>query len=207
MASILDILNTRTGEALISTASDRTSENKEDVVSALAMTFPVLLGAMKSNSRSAEGAAQLNNALGQDKHDGSLFDQSKDIDADYLQEEGGKIINHIFGEKENDISSSLGSIINIKPENLSTILKMAAPVLLGLLGSQKRKDNIGANGIEDLLSNVLGSNSKHDSSFLETILDRDGDGNIIDDIGGMILGGNKSGKTGGSILGGFTGGK
>ncbi|HKJ47872.1 MAG TPA: DUF937 domain-containing protein, partial [Christiangramia sp.] len=120
MASILDILNTRTGEALINTASNRTSEKKEDVVSALAMALPVLLGAMKSNSRSAEGATQLNNALGQDKHDGSLFDQSKDIDADYLQEEGGKIINYIFGEKENDISSSLSSIINIKPENLST---------------------------------------------------------------------------------------
>lgn len=84
---------------------------------------------------------------------------------------------------------------------------MAAPILLGILGSQKRKDNVGADGLEDLLGNILGSNAKHDRSFLETILDRDGDGNIIDDIGGMILGGNRSGRSGGSILGGFTGGK
>ena len=207
MASILDILNTKTGEALINTASSLTSESKEDVISALGMALPVLLGAMKSNSRSTEGAAKLNDALSHDKHDGALLNQLKDVDPDYLQDEGGKIVNHIFGEKENDISSSLGSIINIKPENLSAIIKMAAPILLGLLGSQKRKDNVSANGLEDLLGNVLGSNSKHDSSFLETILDRDGDGNIIDDIGGMILGGNNSGKTGGSILGGFTGGK
>lgn len=207
MASILDILNTQIGEKLISTASDRTSEKKEDVISALGMALPLLLGAMKNNSRSSEGAAKLNNALSQDRHDGALFNQLKDLDPDYLQNEGGKIVSHIFGENEEKISSSLGSISNIKPENLTAIIKMAAPILLGILGSQKRKDNVGADGLEDLLGNILGSNAKHDRSFLETILDRDGDGNIIDDIGGMILGGNRSGRSGGSILGGFTGGK
>ncbi len=207
MASILDILNTKAGEALVDTASTRTSEKREDVVSALGMALPVLLGAMKNNTRSSEGAAKLDNALSQDKHNGSLMERFKELDPDYLQDEGGKIVNNIFGENEEKISSSLSSITNLKPENLSAIIKMAAPILLSILGSQKRKDNVGANGLEDLLGNVLGTNSKHDSSFLETILDRDGDGNIIDDIGGMILGGNNSGRSGGSILGGFTGGK
>ena len=207
MASILDILNTRAGEALIDSASQKTSEKKEDVIAALGMALPLLLGAMKNNSRSSEGAASLNEALSQDKHDGGLFNHLNELDPDRLQNEGGKIINNILGDNQENISSSLSSISNIKPENLSAILKMAAPILLSILGSQKRKDNVGVNGLDDLLGNVLGTNSKHDKSFLETILDRDGDGNIIDDIGGMILGGNRTGKTGGSILGGFTGGK
>ena len=207
MASILDILNTRAGEVLIDSASQKTSEKREDVISALGMALPLLLGAMKNNSRSSQGAASLNEALNQDKHDGALFYHLNELDPDRLQNEGGKIIKNILGDNEENISSSLSSISNIKPENLSAILKMAAPILLSILGSQKRKDNVGVNGLDDLLGNVLGTNSKHDKSFLETILDRDGDGNIIDDIGGMILGGNRTGKTGGSILGGFTGGK
>ncbi|MCH4822983.1 DUF937 domain-containing protein [Gramella lutea] len=207
MASILDILNTQAGQSLINTASNRTSEKKEDVVSALGMALPLLLGAMKNNSKSPEGAAKLNEALSQDKHNGALFNQLNDLDPENLQNEGKKIVSHIFGENEENISSSLSAISNIKPENLSAIIKMAAPILLSILGSQKRKDNVGADGLDDLLGNILGSNSKHDNSFLETILDRDGDGNIIDDIGGMILGGNRSGRSGGSILGGFTGGK
>ena len=207
MASILDLLNTTAGETLINEASKKTSENKESVTSALGMALPVLLGAMRSNSQSNEGAANLYKALSNDKHNGSLLEDPNDFDPDYLHEEGGKIVNHIFGDNEDRISSTLGSSLNMNKDSLSTILKMAAPVLLSLLGSQQRKDKVGQDGLGDLLGSVLGGNSKHDTSFLETLLDRDGDGSVIDDIGSMILGGGKSGKSGDSILGGFTGGK
>lgn len=207
MASILDILNTPAGEALINGASKKTSEEKGKVTSALGMALPLLLGAMKNNARSKEGAANLNAALNSDKHDGSLLEQLQDLDPDYLHTEGDKIVNHILGEKQDNISSNLGSALNMDKDKLSAIIKMAAPLLLSILGSQKRKDSVSEDGLTDLLGSVLGSNSKHDTSFLETILDRDGDGSIIDDIGGMILGGGKPDKSDGSILGGFTGGK
>ena len=207
MASILDILNTPTGKNLVSKLSSKTSENEEDVTSALGMALPVLLGAMKNNSKSKDGAIDLLKALNSEKHDGSLFERSKELDPDYLSDEGGKIVNHILGDREESISSSLGSTLNMSKDNLSTILKMAAPILLSLLGSQQRKDNVREEGLGELLGSVLGSNSKHDNSFLETLLDRDGDGSVIDDIGAMIIGGGRSGKSGGSILGGFTGGK
>ena len=208
MASILDLLNTQTGEALIQTASSKTSESKESVNSALAMAFPLLLSAMKRNINSEDGAQNLYKALRSDRHDGSLLENSNNLDPDYLNNEGEKIVNHILGaQKKEQIASSLSPALNMNKDNLASIIQMAAPILLSLLGSQQKKDNIGQQGLGDLLGTVMGSNSKHDASFLETLLDRDGDGSIIDDIGGMILGGNKSGKSGGSILGGFTGGK
>ncbi|GAA4322748.1 DUF937 domain-containing protein [Pontixanthobacter gangjinensis] len=207
MASILDILNTPTGKSLISAASKKTSEKEEDVTAALGMALPVLLGALKNNARSADGASSILEALTSDKHDGSLFERSKNLDPNYLQTEGSKIVKHILGEREENVSTGLSSALNMNQENLSTILKMAAPLLLSILGSQKKKDNVGRDGLGELLGSVLGSNSKHDNSFLETLLDRDGDGSVIDDIGAMILGGGKPGKSDGSILGGFTGGK
>lgn len=208
MASILDLLNTNTGESLIKKASEQTSENQETVNTVLGLALPLLLSAMKSNLNSDEGAESLYKALNSDKHDGSLIENSNSMDPEYLQNEGDRIVNHILGsEKKEQISSSLSSALNINKDSLSTILKMTAPVLLSILGSQKRKDNIPKEGLEGLLGTVLGSNSRHDNSFLETLLDNDGDGRIIDDISGMILGGNNSGKSDDSILGGFTGGK
>ena len=52
----------------------------------------------------------------------------------------------------------------------------------------------------------MGSNSSHDQSLVETLLDVDGDGSVIDDVAGIVLGGKK-GKKGGSLLGGMLGGK
>ncbi|MUP45821.1 DUF937 domain-containing protein [Gramella sp. BOM4] len=207
MASILDLLNTNTGEALIESVSGKTSEKKDAVKSALAMAFPLLLSAMKRNLESKEGAASLQAALENEKHNGSLLENSSNLDPDYLQNEGEKIVNHILGaQKRDQLSSSLSPALNMKQENLARIIQMAAPVLLSILGSQQRKDRVQQEGLGDLLGTVMGANSKHDTSLLESLLDRDGDGSVIDDIGGMILGGNK-GKSGGSILGGFTGGK
>ncbi len=207
MASILDILNTPAGEALIKSASNKTSEEENKVTTALGMALPLLLGAMKNNARSQEGAAGLNSALNNNQHDGTLLKNTDDLDMDYLHSEGDKILTHILGDRQDEITSNLGSVLNMNKENLNAIFKMAAPILLSILGSQKRKDNVGEDGLSDLLGSVLGSNSKHDNSFLKTLLDRDGDGNVIDDISGMILGGGKSDKSDGSILGGFTGGK
>ena len=54
---------------------------------------------------------------------------------------------------------------------------------------------------------ISGNSAKHEQSFLESMLDADGDGSIIDDVAGMVLGGSKK-KTGlGGLLGGLFGRK
>ena len=63
-------------------------------------------------------------------------------------------------------------------------------------------------GIESLLGGLIQGNSpKHEQSFLESILDADGDGSIIDDVAGMVLGGNKKKSGLGGLLGGLFGKK
>ena len=82
---------------------------------------------------------------------------------------------------------------------------MAVPIIMGILGSQKRKDNVSQNGLGDLLGSVLGSQSTNDQSLIETLLDADGDGSVIDDVAGMVLGGNKKKGGLGGMLGGLFG--
>ena len=79
---------------------------------------------------------------------------------------------------------------------------------MGLLGKQTRQQNVSSqSGVEGLLGGLLSNNSQpKEQSFLESILDADGDGSVIDDVAGMVLGGNnkKSGGLGG-LLGGLFG--
>lgn len=206
MASILDLLNTQMGEELVKKASSKTSEDKGKVTSALGMALPLILGAMKRNTKDPEGAENLDKALRSEKHNGDVLNNLEEKDADELTGEGSKILNHVLGSRQSGISKTIAGALNMNETSVNKILEMAAPVIMGLLGQQKRKDNVGASGLSGLLGSVMGSNSSHDQSLVETLLDADGDGSVIDDVAGMVLGGKK-GKKGGSLLGGMLGGK
>lgn len=212
MASILDLLGSDAGKQLISGASAQTGESPNKTASVLGMALPVLLGAMKRNASTPEGAQSLNNALEDNRHDGSILDQLGGLlgggSADSgLLNDGAGILSHVLGGNENKVTQNLSRTSGVDAGSVAQIIKMAAPILMGLLGSQKRKDNVGSSGIEGLLGSVMGSNNSHDQSLIETLLDSDGDGSVIDDVGGMILGG-KSKKGGlGGLLGGLFGRK
>ena len=206
MASILDLLNTQTGEQLVNKASSKTSEEKGKVTSALGMALPLILGAMERNTKDPQGAESLDKALQSEKHNGDVLNNLENKDPEELTGEGRKILNHVLGPKQSGVSKTLAGALNMDETSVNKILEMAAPVVMGLLGQQKRKDNVGASGLEGLLGSVMGSNASHDQSLIETLLDADGDGSVIDDVAGMIFGGKK-GKKGGSMLGGMLGGK
>ncbi|MCM4157422.1 DUF937 domain-containing protein [Gramella sp. AN32] len=208
MASILDLLKTQTGSQLISKAKNETSYNDSEIKALLGAALPLLVSVMVKNSKSSEGAKNLNEALADPRHNGDLLQNLSSAKSNMLEQEGGKILNHVLGNNQGDISKVLANTLDLDANSVTKVLKIAAPVLLSILGNQKRKDNVNEGSISDLIGSVLGANSSHDRSFLETILDKDNDGNIIDDIGGIILGGGLGNKKGGgSILGGYAGGR
>lgn len=207
MASILDLLSTHKGEVLISKVNQKTSESNDKIMAALAMGFPILLGAMNKNISSTEGKESLNNALNSEKHNPELIENLNNANPSELVDQGGKILNHILGSNQETIVSTIGSTLQMKESSIADILKMAAPVLMSILSTQKKNENIDSSGLENLINSVLGSSSKFDLSLIETFLDKNKDGSIIDDVGNMILGGGKKGKKDGGILGGMLGGK
>ncbi|MDT0676844.1 DUF937 domain-containing protein [Autumnicola musiva] len=207
MASILDILNTTTGEQLIGKITETTGVEKEKAVTALGMTMPIILGILKNSSEDPKKVEKLNKALDTDKHDGQLLNSLKNSETEKLSEEGEKILHHLMGNKRGNIESFLASTLHLHKEDVGKIFSLATPVIMNLLGSQKRKDKVKASGLSGLIGSVLGSSAAHESSFVESLSNRDEDANVIDDVRGMVIGGGKGGKKGDSVLKGFTGGK
>lgn len=199
MASILDFLNTETGKDFVEKSGKEVDESPEKVKSVLGMALPMMMGALKKNTSTPEGAEKLENELEKDKHNGSILDSIGTGGISGFLSQGSGIVDHIFGGKQNKIVQAVSSATGLDASKVAKILKMAAPVVMGVLGKQKRKDNIQRGGISTLIGSVMGSNSSYDQSLLETFLDADDDSSVVKEAAGKLFGGK--GKSKG--LGGF----
>lgn len=209
MAGILDLLNSDLGKTLISGVAGSTGQDTSKTSSVLTMAMPVLMKAMQRNASTPQGAEGLLSAL--NKHDGGILSNlgglfNGGVD-DNVVNDGGKILGHILGNKQQGVEQVIGQKAGLDAGSVGTILKVAAPILMGFLGQQSKQNNVSSsNGIGDLLGGLLGGNdTQQEQSFLEKILDSDGDGSVIDDVAGMVLGGNKSAGGLGGLLGGLFG--
>jgi len=213
MSGILDLLNSDLGKTIVSGVSNETNQPQNKTQDVLTMALPVLMTAMKRNAATPQGAEGLLGALN-NKHDGSILDNLGGLFNGGVGNEvitdGSKILDHVLGGKQQQVASTLGAKTGMDANSVAQILKVAAPILLGVLGNQAKKQNVNnASGLESLLGGMLGGNSpKQEQGFLESILDANNDGSVIDDVAGMILGGGNQKKGGlGSLLGGLFGRK
>ena len=210
MAGILDLLNSDLGKTIISGVSGSTGTDQNKTSSVLTMALPVLMKAMERNAASPQGAEGLMNALS-NKHDGSILDNLGGLFGggvdDNVKTDGDKILGHVLGQKRQGVEQIIGQKAGIDAGSVDNILKVAAPILMGVLGKQARQNNVSSqNDLGGLLGGLLGgSSAQKEQSFLESILDADGDGSIVDDVAGMVLGGAKKKGGLGGLLGGLFG--
>ena len=210
MAGILDLLNSDLGKQIISGVAGSTGNDSNKTGSVLTMALPVLMKAMERNASTPEGASGLMSALS-GKHDGSILDNLGGLIGGGVEEsvtqDGAGILGHILGGKQSGVEQVIGQKSGLDAGSVGNILKVAAPILMGVLGKQSRENNVtDSSGLGGLLGGMLGGNdTQNEQSFLEKILDADGDGSIIDDVAGMVLGGSKKSGGLGGLLGGLFG--
>lgn len=210
MSGLLDLLSSPMGKQLISGVAGQTGQSTDQTGSVLSMALPVLMGAMKKNAATPEGAQGLMNALSSGKHDGGILDNLSGLFGggvdQSVMDDGAGILGHVLGNKQPQVENALSSKSGMDTGTISTILKVAAPLLMGYLGKQKQQNNVtDSNGIGDLLGGLMGGGQagNQQQSLIESFLDSDGDGSILDDVASMALGGKKGGI--GGLLGGLFG--
>ncbi|TVZ54803.1 uncharacterized protein DUF937 [Lutibacter sp. Hel_I_33_5] len=215
MAGILDLLNSDLGKTIISGVAGSTGNDSGKTGSVLTMALPVLMKAMERNASTPKGAEGLMGALSK-KHDGSILDNLGDLFKGGVNKEvvqdGGNILGHILGNNQQNVEQVIGQKAGMDKGGVANILKVAAPILMGVLGKQASQQKVQQpSDLSGLLGGLLGGASNSgpvtkEQTFLEKMLDSDGDGSIIDDVAGMVLGGGdkKSGGLGG-LLGGLFG--
>jgi len=105
---------------------------------------------------------------------------------------GGNPLESLLGGNsgQDAATNALGQKLGIGGDKAGSAMAMLAPVIMGFLQKKGRED----------------AATPDQATGITAILDRDGDGNALDDIAGMIL--NKGGGGGmlGNIVGGLLGG-
>lgn len=142
----------------------------------------VLLGGLAKNASTSEGSSAIENAL--KRHEGSTGAASVD---DIDQADGGKIVSHILGAREKEVTEKLTESKQTAGIDFGKLLPILAPIVMGLIANATKKkapqggtaDSGQGGGIGDVIGGILGGGSSS------------GGGGGIGDILGGILGGKK----------------
>lgn len=209
MSGLLDLLNSPMGKQLISGVAGQTGQPENKTADVLSMAMPLLLGAMKKNVSSPQGAQGLISALSS-KHDGSILDNLGGLFGggvdDSVMNDGAGILGHVFGNKQPQVENALSQKSGLDAGSIANILKIAAPIVMGYLGRQKAQSNVSdANGLNTLLGSMLGGQPQQNQSLIMSLIDADGDGSVLDDVADMVMGTQKKKGGLGGLLGGLFG--
>ncbi len=155
--------------------------------SILQQAVPSIFGGLAKNTKDEAGAASLLGALKKD-HDGSILDQAKDLIADPEKFAASKILGHVLGNKENAVAQFIGKNVGADSSAVSGLMKMAAPLIMGQLGKSLKKYGLNVSDLQKLLSLAKkdGKKGGHAQKLAMSFLDKDGDGDIKDDL--LVIG-------------------
>ena len=210
MENILELLNSDIGKQIIGGVSRETNQPANKTADVVSMALPLLMGAMKRNTSSPEGAAGLLGALNS-KHNGSILDNLDGFFGGGVDEDqkidGLGILGHVLGGSQDNVVGALSKRSGIDSGSVMKILQVVAPLVLGYLGKQKQQRNVQSDSdLGDLLGGLLGGGKKQQKQqgLIESLLDGDNDGSILDDVAGMVLNSGSKKKSGlGGLLGGL----
>ena len=178
--------------------AEQVGGNEGQVKNGVMAALPAMLTALSKNTGTEKGAQELSNAL-ETKHDGSILNNLSGYLSNPDLKDGAGILNHLFGSQTSNVANAVSQSSGLDSNGSMKMLQMLAPVLMGMLGQQKKQNNLDAEGIGNLTS-MLASNFGSEAGasgimdVVTNLLDANKDGNVMDDIMGMvgkIFGGNK----------------
>lgn len=151
----------------------------EDVAkSAIGTGLGAILGGLAKNAAKPEGAESLFNAVTK-KHDGGILDDVGGFLGAADTVDGGKILGHVFGDKQPEVETQVAKAAGIDAGMVSKLLPMLAPMVLGWIGKKVASGGLNANSLGGMLQ---GEKQEAESSMPD-----------LGDLLGGILGGGGGG--------------
>jgi hypothetical protein len=194
--SILEALQQHLGPDAIQQMSQQLGTDPAATSKAISMAIPVLINGLAHNASNPQGAMDLDNALG--AHDGSILDNLGGLLGNAGSGPGGgiagAILGHILGSRRGPVEQGVGKATGINAQQVSQLLMMLAPIVMGVLGRMKKDRGIGPQQLPEVLAQGKAEIEKQApaTAGLGGILDMNHDGQIADDvarIGSSVLGG------------------
>lgn len=183
--SILEILSQQLDQNAVSAMSRKIGADESTTQKAIHAALPMLIGGLANNAQERGGASALAGALDRD-HDGSILDDIGGfLGGGNAGSLGQAILGHVLGGRQKGAENALGKIAGLDAEQAAQLLALLAPLVLGALGKKKREDDLGAGGLAGVLADDRRNVEQAQpgaGTLLARVIDRDGDGDIGDDL-------------------------
>lgn len=176
--NILDsIVGARDGAAVQQLAA-QFGLRPEQASAAIGALMPALAAGLKRDMTT--NAAGLESALASGHHE-TYIERPEVLGAPETTADGNAILGHIFGSKEvsRNVATGAAQKTGIDAGVLKKMLPLLATLAMGALAKQKKSGAPAGAGA---------AQSGGLAGMLEPLLDRDRDGSIVDDVGGMLGG-------------------
>jgi OmpA-OmpF porin, OOP family len=153
---LLGLVKDQLTSAAVGKISEFLGESSENTQSAVSAAVPTLLGGLMEKASTTDGAGSLLNLLKDGGHDGGLLGNLGSLlgSGDGISSilgGGSGILSSILGPKVGGIVDLIASVSGIKKSSSSSLLSLAAPILMGVLGKQVSSQGLGISGLANLL--------------------------------------------------------
>ena len=179
--NILDVIMNAQGGNAVRQAGAQVGLGEAETATALSALVPVLAAGFQRNLESPDGLTGLLGALTGGGHQRYIDDPTALAGA---TADGNGILGHVLGGK--DVSRALADRAStqtgISPEILKQLLPIAASLMMGAFSRQQAQGG----GLSMAAGASPGAGSGGLMDLLTPLVDKNRDGLIVDDVGGMI---------------------
>ncbi len=145
--NLLDLVKEQVSVQLVKQASSYLGESEGGIQSALGGIMPTLLGGLIGKASNPEGGNGIMDMIG--KLDlGSLSNVAGlfgggESAVNSLMNNGGGIVESLLGSKSSGVIDLIAKVSGLKSGSSSSLFKMAAPLLMGVIGNQVKGKGLG----------------------------------------------------------------
>jgi len=187
MSQIMDLIIRTLGGSAVSQIAKKLGIPEELAGKALSAILPALIGGLARNASQEDGARSLDQALGKD-HDGSILGDIGGFINGFQGGPGEAILGHILGSRQSVMSRQIGQSTGLDAQAVQNLMAMAAPLVMGALGKQRKQQSLDAGGLASLLEQEkfgLAERAPQAVGMLESLI---GEGPGKADSGGLGAG-------------------
>jgi len=167
------------------------AQDPNQVKKASQVISEILLNAIQRNATHQERGGGLFGAIKKD-HDGGILGDLMNVFAGKKQVSnqstmnGAGIVNHLIGKQQLEAAQIISQMSGLDIFKSGVLMQLIAPVVMGVVGQKQKSNGFDLGGLAEAL---LGGNRSQQGSqgglgggILGKILDRDGDGSMMDDL-------------------------
>lgn len=159
-ANLIDMFQNTVGELLVKQSASILGESAESTSSAIKAIVPSLLGSVIQKSSSDQGLASLMSFMSENNIDGSILSNATGmlgggIETEKLMYSGAGILRYLLDDKLSPVVDSIAGGSGLKTSSATSLLKLSAPLLMGIIGRHVKEKGLDQQGLKNILASQI----------------------------------------------------